>query len=65
MLAEPEAGQQVLGAARDLDVARRRDELTETIPASLSYEERLHFAPGQVHVISYDPARHLLFEVMP
>lgn len=51
--------------ARDLDVARRRDELTETIPASLSYAERLHFAPGQVHVISYDPARHLLFDVMP
>lgn len=42
---------------------RRREELTEAVAASLTWEQRLHFAPGQVRVISYDPERRELFEV--
>jgi hypothetical protein len=42
---------------------RRRGDLTEAVPTSLAWEERLHFAPGHVRVISYDPEQRQLFEV--
>lgn len=44
---------------------RRQDELTEAVPASLTYDAPLAFAPGQVRVISYDPASQRLYEVLP
>jgi hypothetical protein len=40
-------------------------DLTEAVPPALLYERRLHFAPGRVRLISYDPARRELFEVQP
>ncbi len=40
-----------------------RDALTEAVPRSLRWDERVNFAPGQVRVISYDPERRELFEV--
>ena len=52
-------------ARRHAAATRRREELTEAVPAALAYDETLHFAPGQVHVISYNPERQRLFEVMP
>ena len=45
------------------DQQLRRSELTEAVPASLLYERRLHFAPGQVRLVSYSPERGELFEV--
>ncbi len=45
------------------DEDQRRDELTEAVPASLTWEQRVSFAQGQVRVISYDPERRMLFEV--
>lgn len=42
-----------------------REELTEAVPAELTWERRLSSAPGQVHVLSYDPERRVLFEVQP
>lgn len=43
--------------------SERRDALREAVPAALRWDQRLHFAPGQVRVISYDPERRELFEV--
>ena len=42
---------------------RRRGELNEALPPSLVYERRLHFAPRQVRLITYDPERRELVEV--
>ena len=53
------------GGAETEAAARRREELTEAVPRSLVYEQRLRFAPGQVRLISYDPERRELFEVAP
>lgn len=41
------------------------DTLRESVPASLVWEERLTFAPGQVRIVSYDPERQQLFEIRP
>jgi hypothetical protein len=41
----------------------RRGELNEALPPSLVYERRLHFAPRQVRLITYDPERRELAEV--
>ena len=49
-------------AAQDAEHTRR-ETLTEALPASLTWEQRLSIAPGQVRVISYDPERQVLFEV--
>jgi hypothetical protein len=43
--------------------ALRRGELSEALPPSLAYERRLHFAPRQVRLITYDPERRALVEV--
>lgn len=40
-----------------------REALTEAVPASLVWEQRLSFADHQVRIISYDPERRTLFEV--
>lgn len=50
-------------ASGDGDEDRNRDALREAVPPSLRWDERLSFAPGQVRLISYDPARRELFEV--
>lgn len=51
-------------AASDADRSAS-DTLRESVPASLVWEERLTFAPGQVRIVSYDPERRTLFEVGP
>ena len=51
-----------VGNASD-DEGESRDALREAVPASLRWDKRLHFAPGQVRVISYDPERRQLIEV--
>jgi hypothetical protein len=43
----------------------RRGELSEALPPLLAYEQRLHFAPRQVHLITYAPERRALIEVGP
>jgi len=47
------------------DVTRRREALTEAVPPVLRFEGELTFTAGQVHLISYDPERKLLFDVRP
>lgn len=47
----------------DSEDRESRDALREVVPSSLHWEERLHFAPRQVRVISYAPERRELFEV--
>ncbi|ODS51832.1 MAG: hypothetical protein ABS36_18840 [Acidobacteria bacterium SCN 69-37] len=42
-----------------------RDTMRESVPASLTWERHLRFAPGQVRIVSYDPERRALFEVVP
>jgi hypothetical protein len=42
----------------------RRDQLMEAVPPRLEYERRLRFAPRQVRVITYDPRRRELVEIV-
>ncbi len=42
-----------------------REELTEAVPALLTWEQHLSFTPGQVRMLSYDPGQRALFEVRP
>lgn len=51
------------GDGDDDEDSENRDALREAVPSSLHWEERLHFAPRQVRVISYAPERRELFEV--
>lgn len=53
------------GDGSDDEEGASRDALREAVPSSLRWDKRLHFAPGQVRVISYDPERRQLFEVRP
>ena len=51
------------GESDDDEEGESRDALREAVPSSLRWDKRVHFAPGQVRVISYDPERRQLFEV--
>jgi hypothetical protein len=53
----------VQDASGDGDDDAGGEGLTEAVPRSLRWDERLHFAPGQVRVVSYNPERRELFEV--
>lgn len=53
------------GDSREDEDGESRDALREAVPSSLRWDKRLHFAPGQVRIISYDPERRQLFEVRP